>query len=119
MQAHRIIGLAVVLCFLAVAAYAADPTGKWTAQVPGRDGTMREMTFTFKVDGEKLTGTIGSARGEMEISDGKVSGDEISFSVTMGKAKIQYRGKVGETEIKFTQQREGGQPREFTAKKAS
>ena len=38
-------------------AHAADITGKWTAQVPGRDGQTRETTFNFKVDGEKLTGT--------------------------------------------------------------
>jgi hypothetical protein len=32
-------------------------TGKWTAQVPGRDSQTREQTFNLKEDGEKLTET--------------------------------------------------------------
>ena len=43
-------------------AQAADITGKWTAQVPGRDGQTSEQTFTFKVEGEKLTGTTTGRR---------------------------------------------------------
>ena len=51
-------------------AHAADITGKWTAQVPGRDGQTRETTFDFKVDGEKLTGTTTGMNGDVPIADG-------------------------------------------------
>ena len=108
-----------------MAAFAADVTGKWTAQVPGRDGQMREQTFTFKVDGEKLTGTISGMMGgaDTEIKDGTAKGDDIAFTVVRNfqgqDVKISYKGKVSGAEIKFTSQREGGEPREFTAKRVT
>lgn len=123
MKKALLIGLLGVLA-LTLAVWAADVSGKWVAQVPGREGATREMTFTFQVDGETLTGTIGSARGETAISEGKISGDNISFSVTMefggNSVKLLYKGVVSGSEIKFTSQREGSdRTREFTAKKVS
>ncbi len=109
----------------AVVAWAADVAGKWTSQVPGRDGQMRETTFNFKVEGEKLTGTVsGMQNNEFPITDGKVKGDDISFTVVMSfggnEVKMLYKGKVSGDEIKFTREREGGNrpPQELTAKRA-
>ena len=115
------------VCFvlgLAITAWAADVSGKWVAQVPGRDGQTREQTFNFKVEGTKLTGTVSGMQGDAPISDGKVSGDEISFTQSFNAngtdIKIVYKGKVSGDEIKFTRAREGSDrpPQEFTAKRA-
>jgi hypothetical protein len=117
--------VAVVFVLLAaLAAWAADVNGKWVAQVPGRGGNTMEVTFQFKVDGDQLTGTVTSRRGETQISDGKVNGDEISFAQVMefngNTVKLLYKGKVAGDEIKFTRQREGGERvQEFTAKRSS
>jgi hypothetical protein len=104
-------------------AQAADITGKWTAQVPGREGQTMETTFDFKVEGEKLTGTVTTQRGDAPISDGTVKGDTIAFSQTLSfngnEFKILYKGTVAGGEIKFTRQREGGdRVSEFVAKKS-
>ena len=109
---------------LSLSIFAADITGKWLAQAPGRDGQTHEMTFNLKADGDTLTGTVSTPRGEMEISDGKISGDEISFTQTMNfggnTVKLLYKGTISGDEIKFTRSREGGQrTQEFTAKRAS
>jgi len=121
----RTILLAVFVLGLAALACAADASGKWTAQVPGRGGNMQEQTITLKVDGDKLSGSVSGGRGgEVQISDGKVKGDDISFMVVRqgqnGEVKISYKGKVSGDEIKFTVMREGGQgqPQEVTAKRA-
>ena len=106
-------------------AQAADISGKWTAQVPGRDGQTREATFTFKVDGEKLTGTTSGRNGDQPISDGTVKGDAVAFNVVANfngqDVKIVYKGTINGDEIKFTRQREGGEqpPAEFVAKRAT
>ena len=103
--------------------YAAGIDGKWIAQVPGRDGQTRETTFNFKVEADKLTGTVSGRQGDTAFSDGKIKGDEISFIVTANfggnEVKILYKGKVAGDEIKFTRTREGSdQPgQEFTAKR--
>lgn len=120
----RMLILTAVLVFAGIAlAWAADVNGKWVAQVPGRGGQTRETTFTFKAEGEKLTGTVSGMQGETEISDGTIKGDDISFTQTFqmqgNSIKLIYKGKVSGDEIKFTRQREGGNqpPAEFTAKR--
>lgn len=103
---------------------AADVTGKWTAEVPGRNGQTRTQTFDLKADGASLTGTVSAGQmGDTKISDGKVDGDTISFSVVRefngNSMKINYTGKVSGETIQFKSQREGAdRTNEFTAKKA-
>ena len=118
------------VCFVLAAlmpALAADPSGKWVAQVPGREGQTQETTITLKAEGDKLTGTISGRQGDAAISDGKVSGDNISFNVVRefngNTIKMVYTGKLSGDEIKFTRKFEGGPggdrpPVEFTAKRA-
>lgn len=123
MKTRVLIGLAVLVGLLATMVWAADVTGAWKAQVPGRDGQMREMMFTFKVDGQTLTGTVGAGQNAAQITNGKVSGDDISFTVVRSfggnEVKMLYTGKVSGDEIKFTQTREGSDRKvEFTAKKS-
>ena len=116
---HSIVLSAVLLA----TAWAADLSGKWNAEFTTPNGDKRQSTFTFQVDGDTLTGTVSSARGENKIENGKVSGDEIVFSVTRNRGgtdvKFQYKGKVSGDEIKFTVTvGEGDRTFEMTAKRA-
>lgn len=111
---------------IAVSALAGDVTGKWTATMQGRKGgAPREVVYNFKADGEKLTGTTtGMGGAEVQLSDGKVKGEDISFTTKVemnGNSMVMtYKGKIAGDEIKFTQTREGSdQGREFTAKRAN
>src|SRR5271156_5637952 len=121
---RKLITTGFLLGLLALTALAADVSGKWTAQMPGRNGQTREATFIFKVDGNSLTGTVSGMRGEAPISDGKIDGDQISFTQTMefngNSMKLIYKGTVSGDELKLTRTREGGEGRaqEFTAKRA-
>jgi hypothetical protein len=112
--------LLVAFLMTAIFAIAADIDGKWVAQVPGRDGQTREQTYTFKADGEKLTGTVGGMRGDTPISDGKISGSDISFVVVRNfngnEFRQEYKGKVSGNELKLTFSFRD-QTREITAKK--
>ena len=90
---------------------------------PAADAPVRKTTLKLKADGEKLTGTIAQPMGgrggggggggaaaaaptPTEISDGKIKGDEISFSVKRefnGNAMvIKYNGKVDGDKITGT-----------------
>jgi hypothetical protein len=113
--------LCVAVLFLAlgsVAALAADFNGKWTADVETPRGT-QTLTFDFHVDGAKLTGTVTSPRGAIDIQDGKVDGDTISFNQVMNfngnEFKIGYSGKAAGETIKFTRQAGDRPAVEFTA----
>ncbi len=65
--------LAAMAVLPAMTVTAADVSGKWMAQVPGRNGQMRDTTFNLKADGDKLTGTMTGPQGDVEIKDGKRS----------------------------------------------
>jgi hypothetical protein len=117
------VAVAVATLLTAGLAQAADATGKWVAQVPGRDGQTRETTFTLKAEGEKLTGTMSGRNGDVPIADGRVKGDDLSFDVTFSfqgnSVKMEYTGKVAGDEIQFKRHRDGSdQTQEFTAKRS-
>jgi hypothetical protein len=65
------------------------------------DGTARVNTFTFKVDGVNLTGTVAGAQDETPIKNGKISGDDISFSAERPFGTFSYTGKIKGNEIAF------------------
>jgi hypothetical protein len=116
--------LASMTALLAMTASAADVAGKWVGQMPTRNGDTREATFNLKADGDKLTGTMSGPGGDIEIKDGKVSGNDISFKVPLefngNSFVLIFKGTISGDQIKFTRGREGAeQTQEFTAKRAS
>ena len=66
--------------------------------------------FTFKVDGEKLTGEAAAERmGEkstVTLTGGTVKGDQIAFTEPLNfqgqEVPITYTGTIAGDEIKFT-----------------
>jgi len=119
----KLIFAVTLMIVLAFSIFAADVTGKWTAQVPGRGGNMMERTFTFKADGATLTGSVSGFQGmDIPITDGKVAGDTITFVTSIERNgntfKSNYTGTVAGDEIKFKMEGGRGGPVEFAAKKA-
>ena len=106
MRSAMWIRCAVLLVLAAGMAFAADVTGKWTAEFPGPDGGSMTITYNFKQDGTKLTGTAEGPGGSLPIQEGKVEGDKISFTVTFdaggGEMKIGNQGTIKGDEITLT-----------------
>jgi hypothetical protein len=102
------IGIAA-LSLMAATLWAADITGKWTAQAQGSD-----ITLIFKVAGTALTGTLENSQmpGVIEIKDGKIDGDNVSFTINRKmndmEMKIVWKGKVEGNVIKFKRETAGG-----------
>jgi hypothetical protein len=111
--------LARVLMILVFAgsAFAADVAGKWTSFFEGQNGKM-EIVYDFKVDGDKITGSVMGPHGEMAITEGKVTGDEITFTVTAEQFKAVHKGTVSGNEMKLSVQM-GERTVEMTAKRAA
>lgn len=110
--------LALILTATALLA-AGDVNGKWTATQTFGDRSV-ESTMTFKADGATLTGTVSGRRGDSQIQDGKIDGDNVTFTVKRqtqkGDFTSTYKGKVMGDEIKFTMSM-GDRESEFTAKR--
>jgi hypothetical protein len=115
--------LIVALCAVWLAPLrAADISGKWTASFDTQVGK-QNYTYDFKVAGTSLTGRAKSDNGDVEIKEGKVTGDTVTFVENLSfqgmDLKITYTGKIiSADEIKFTRDVAGIANEELTAKRA-
>ena len=93
--------------------------GKWEATVETPRGA-QDITFDFiEADGH-LTGTVSTRRGESEIEEGTVNGNDIAFKQTVSfqdrEFVLSYSGTVDGDEIAFTREVEGrDRTSDFTA----
>jgi len=100
---------ALAMAFWTVSAFAADVTGTWSGDIAGPNGDSFHLSFTFKQDGAKLTGTVTGPQGDpIEIADGKVDGDKLSFTVSFNGMTITHEGVVSGDTIKLTTKTEQG-----------
>jgi hypothetical protein len=82
-----------------------DPTGTWKWVAPANpDGQIPKITFTLKLQGEILTGTIARSSGTKTITNGVFKGDRVSFQVLSeghaGKSTTTYTGTLSGDTIK-------------------
>jgi hypothetical protein len=123
MRKRKIRIIAAWALLAAATVFAADVTGTWTASFETQVGT-QNYTYTFKVEGGKLTGTTKSNLSETPspITNGVVNGDDISFTENLNyqgmEFQIPYKGKISGDEIKFTRTVVEGTPEDLVAKRA-
>ncbi|MCX7872002.1 MAG: alpha/beta hydrolase-fold protein [Verrucomicrobiae bacterium] len=114
------------LCLFTFHAKTADINGKWQAEFETPRG-LQKYLFTFQADGEKLTGKaeaqIGDRKRETDLSDGKISGDTVSFAEKLNfqgnEITIRYTGKIGNNEIMFKREAGNFAATEFKATRVS
>ena len=73
------------------------------------------IAIMFKVDGEKLTGSMEGPMGTVSISNGKIAGDDFSFTIDLDGNTMLHKGKITGDTIKITV--EGEMTLEFTLKR--
>jgi hypothetical protein len=130
----KLLFVTTILLILAIGAFAADVSGKWTYEQAGRNGgPARQTAITLKQDGNKLTGSVpGFGRGgdnpppPSEIKNGKVDGDKVSFEVVRemqgNTMTTKYEGTVAGDEMKLKITRDtpnGPMTNEVTAKRGA
>jgi TIR domain len=109
---------------------AADVSGKWKATVKyDWPGAIYEETFNFEVSGSELSGTASLLQADHGIFDGKLEGDQLSFTTksltTLDdktyEDKHYYKGTVEGDTIRFSMLTdssvESHVPVHFTAKR--
>ena len=112
MQMHRVVKTVLLIMTLAVVASAADITGNWKADLETPQGKV-QVSYTFKQEGEKLTGTWQVAQSPtVPITDGKVTGDKVVFVVKMDAANMTFthEGKIAGDEIQLAMKPSGEFP---------
>ena len=68
-----------------------DGSWKGTRETP--NGAI-EINYTFKVEGNQLTGTWKTRFGETKLENGKVDGKKFSYNISFNDMKLDYTGEV-------------------------
>jgi len=88
----------LVMAFI-TAALAQDINGKWAGKVMDQF----DVTYTFKLDGDKLSGTTTSPDGNpIELQNCVLKGDDLSFTMAMMGNDMKLTGKVKDDTITLT-----------------
>jgi hypothetical protein len=99
-----LMSIALIFAFV-VSALAADITGTWKASFDTQIG-VQNYTYTFKVEGSKLTGHAKSEYADVDIQEGTIKGDDITFVESFDfqgmPIRIVYKGKISGDEIKLS-----------------
>ncbi len=101
----RLLSLAALVCLALPAAHAADLSGVWKGTFNFNDADV-PTTLNIKVTGTDVTGTVeGLPTSPVDIHDGKVVGDLISFWVNteyQGETyKLVFKGQIKGEQIDF------------------
>ncbi len=112
MHTHRLTKSALLIVVVAAVASAADITGNWKADLDTPQGKV-QVSYSLRQDGETLTGTWQTAQSPtIQISEGKVAGDKVTFVVKIDAAGIAFvhEGKINGDEIQLTMKPSGEFP---------
>jgi len=78
---------------------AANIAGAWETTIKLQDGNELPLKYDYKIDGNKLTGTVEGPAGPIEIKEGKVDGNKISYKLTIMDNDVSYEGMAAEGKI--------------------
>ncbi|SFP53213.1 hypothetical protein [Parafilimonas terrae] len=86
--------LTAMLLFGAMVTYAQNPIdGNWKGTRETPNGSF-ELNYTFKVEGDSLTGVLKTQFGEIPIENGKVDGKKFSYSISFNDMTINNTGEL-------------------------
>jgi hypothetical protein len=115
----KILLSAVLVLTVATVCLAASVDGVWKGLVEGQ----YNLTVTLKADGAKLTGVfalvdnnpksenpdeagytpfVAAQMGKNTITDGKIDGDNITFTTTFNGKPIVYKGTIADGKLVLT-----------------
>ena len=73
--------------------------GNWKGSRETPNGTF-EVNYTFKVEGNVVTGVWKTQFGESKLEDGKIEGKKFSYSISFNDTKISSTAElINENEI--------------------
>ncbi|MDR3697672.1 hypothetical protein [Mucilaginibacter sp.] len=93
MKRTLLITALLLCCFAICYAAIADMGGQWSSTFNAPDGNAYPLSYSFKVEGSSLTGTLETSGMSVPLDSGKVAGDDLSFSVSVQGVTYSHKGK--------------------------
>ena len=99
----KLLSLLFLIGCTAEVSFAADLTGHWLSKTTSPSGSVRETSLYLTANGETFTGYL-SARGNNDaITNGKVSGNALSFDIVRDEfgdeKRYSYTGELAGTTL--------------------
>lgn len=107
---RTLVRLFAVWVSLAGSLVAADLTGIWMGEVPGRNGEKQDLAFRFQMTKGVVTGVMFGDEFDLPVRELRVEGDRVSFSVTNinfydgKKVRTTYSGILTEKGLELTRE---------------
>ena len=96
----------IALLMVSFVTAATDVTGRWTGTIMDQF----EVVYNFTQDGEVVAGTtVGPDGSTIKIANGKIVGDDISFTIDVMGGEMPIKGKVDGDTMKLTFTMEGNE----------
>ncbi|RZA01247.1 MAG: hypothetical protein EOP47_11435 [Sphingobacteriaceae bacterium] len=87
----KTLATAFMVMVMTVISFAADITGNWKGTVMDQF----EINYTFKVEGEKLSGSSKGPDGsDTPFKDGTIKGDDLEFTIDILGNPTKVKGKI-------------------------
>ncbi|MCX6625000.1 MAG: hypothetical protein NTY38_28855 [Acidobacteria bacterium] len=86
----------------AVAMFGADPSGRWNLTAQSPSGQDYKLGLTLKSEAGKWTGEMDSERGTVPVADLQVSGDSVSYKISVGANDYAIKLAISGDTVKGT-----------------
>jgi hypothetical protein len=91
---RKVIGtLLLIFCVFAAFATIENLNGRWTGLLKTDQGDEYPLLYNFQIQGNDLSGTAKTPKGDMPINDGKINGNNFTFNVKVNGMQIEHSGK--------------------------
>jgi len=104
----KLLATVTTLILFSTVLFASEVEGKWTATIETENGP---FTFfaEYKVNGNQISGTLSSDMGSVDISEGKIDGDEFEYTFEIDYYKMKHEGKLVDGKLKIKSSGEYGE----------
>ncbi len=92
MKNKTIFAALLPFCFTIGLAISADPSGNWAGNADSPNGPV-EIAYTFKVDGQKLTGSVTGPQGTVDLQNGTYKDSVLAFDIITMRGALHQAGK--------------------------
>ncbi len=111
-----------VLATMLLPLAAAEVAGVCDVTYATSDGHARKATLNLKVEGDKVSGTVSSQQGSAPITEGKLTGKDISFTLVRrgngDEIHVHYTGTVEGETMTLKMQYGNREPIDMTARRS-
>ena len=106
--------VAAVFLIAACGLAAADLTGIWVGQIPGRNGAMQDIAFRFTQKADKLEGKLYGDYKSTPLLESHLNGSEVTFILVaqeqagnqINNTRFRFTGRLVDGELELTRERE-------------